>query len=232
MAKKTRSHYGWRWFLVLFAGLSWLSLGCSPQSLSMFLMPFTDNKTDPEYKLFTADKEITLVVLSNFKESQFQEEIRKADTELADQVSLFLRKRCEDNKHKLKLIAQAKVHSFQLNQIADYNFDPVEVGKKFKADYVLQLEIDSLRLYVPRSYPKLFQGTAQINVKLYKVKAKDDDGYLVFDKTYNPEFPKEPINAEGGNPAQFRRAFLEKAGREITRMFVAYPPEEKRDNID
>src|SRR5947208_2436748 len=107
MSKQTRSRYGWRWFLVLLGGLSWLSIGCSPQTLSMFLMPFTDNKVDPEYKLFAADKEVTLVILSNFKDAQFQEEIRKADTELADQVSQFLRNRCEANKHKLKLIPQA-----------------------------------------------------------------------------------------------------------------------------
>jgi hypothetical protein len=232
MAKQTRSQIGWRWFLVLFGGLSWLSLGCSPQSLSMFLMPFGDNKTEPDgYKLFAEkDKELTVVVLSNFKESQFQEDIRKADTELADQVSMYLRKRCEENKHKLKLISQAQVRSYQLKQLAKDDLDPVEMGKHFKADFVLQLEIDSLRIYEPRSYPKMFRAASQIDVKLYKIKGKEDDGYVVLDKPYNAEFPKEPINAEGGNPAQFRRMFLDKAGREISRMFIAYPPEEMREH--
>jgi hypothetical protein len=237
MAKQTRSQIGWRWFLVLFGGLSWLSIGCTPGSMSMLLMPFTDNKTDPtEYKLFPTDKEVTLVVMANFKESQFQEELRKADTELVDQVSQFLRKRCEENKHKLKLIPQAQVRSFQLKQLAEGDLDPVEIGRKFKADYVLQLEIESFSIYEPKSYPKMFRGRADIAITLYKVKTKEsDDGHIVSGpKNYIPEYPssKGPVPAEGANPNHFRRLFLEKAGREITRMFIAYPPEEKHENID
>ena len=44
-----RSRYGWRWILILIGGLAWVSIGCSPQTLSVFLMPFTDNNTPPEY---------------------------------------------------------------------------------------------------------------------------------------------------------------------------------------
>jgi hypothetical protein len=234
MAKRKHSRYGRRWLLVLFGGLSWLSIGCTPQSLSMFLMPFTDNKTDPtEYKLFASDKEVTLVVLANFKESQFQEDIRKADTELADQVSQYLRKRCEENKNKLKLIPQAQVRSMQLKQLAADELDPVEMGKKFKADFVLHLEIDRLQIYEPKSYPKMFRATTQINVNLYATKTKDtEDAHPVRDKLYVVEFPKEAIQAEGISAAQFRRQFLDKAGREISRMFIAFPPDELREHRD
>src|SRR5262245_42038367 len=90
-----RSRYGWRWLLVLIAGISGFSIGCNPQTLSMFLLPFTDNKNDPEYKLFAADKEINLVVLSSFAHRQFNPDYAPADHELAEHVALAMRKRCQ-----------------------------------------------------------------------------------------------------------------------------------------
>jgi hypothetical protein len=245
MATQTRSHYGWRWALVLFGGLSWLSIGCSPQSLSMLLMPFADNKVDPEYKLFASgDKEITLVVMANFKksfkESQLTPDLLQADADLAKCVSRALRKRCEANKHKLKLIPEAQVLASQRAQEAksfeqseDSESGPVEVGRKLKADYVLHLEIDTLRIYEPRSRPKMFHAVTQISVNLYKVKTKNpDDENLVHATQYLSEYPKDPVSAEGGSEAQFRRLFFEKAAQEISRMFIAYPPEEKRQHDD
>jgi hypothetical protein len=227
-----------RWSLVLLGCLLWLCVGCNPQSMSMLLMPFTDNKVDPtEYKLFKADKdkEVTVVVLANFKESQFQEDIRKADVELAEQVSHYLRKRCEENKNKLKLIPQAQVRSFHLKQLAEdeHELDPVEMGKKFKADFVLHMEIDRLQIYEPKSYPKMFRATTQITINLYKTKAKDaEDAHPVVDKLYVVEFPKDAIQAEGISVAKFRREFLDKAGREISRMFISYSPDELREHRD
>ncbi len=239
MARQIRSRLGLRWFLFI-CSLPWLAFGCNPQSLSMLLMPFTDNKVDPtEYKLFKSDKdkdkEVTLVVLANFKESQFQEEIRKADVELAEQVSHYLRKRCEENKNKLKLIPQAQVRSMQLKQLSEdeHELDPVEMGKKFKADFVLHLEIERIQIYEPKSYPKMFRATTQININLYRMKAKDaEDAQPVRDKLYAVEYPKDAIQMEGLSPAQFRRSFLDKAGREISRMFIAFSPDELREHQD
>ncbi len=73
-----QSRYGWRWALVLCGGLAWLSIGCSPQSLTMFLLPFDDNKKEPDYKLFPDKKffaegpEIKLVVLANFARTELR----------------------------------------------------------------------------------------------------------------------------------------------------------------
>jgi hypothetical protein len=235
MAQQISSRYGWRWILVLIGGLSWLSIGCSPSTLSMLVLPFTDNNIDPEYKLFAADKELTVVVMSNFKQEQIQEDIRKADSELADHVSLHLRQRCDANKHKIKLIPQAQVRSYTLKQKSLGDTDPLDAGRHFKADYVLQMEINSFSLYEKLSFPKMFRGRIETNITLYKVKLKDgEDDHLVFEKGYSTEYPgsKGPIPADGASPNQFRRMFLDKASREITRLFIAYPQDEKRNHID
>jgi hypothetical protein len=177
---------------------------------------------------------LTVVVLSNFKEPQIQEDIRKADTDLADQVSLQLRQRCE-SKHKLKLVPQAQVRSYTLKQKSLGDVDPLDTARHFKADYVLQMEIQSFSLYEKLSYPKMFRGRIEANITLHKVKLKDgEDDHLVFEKSYNTEYPgsKGPIPTDGASPTHFRRMFLDKASREITRLFIAYPQEEKRNHID
>ena len=76
----------WRWIMVLIGLTSWISIGCTPASLTMMLMPWMDNKLDPEYKLFAADKELTVVILSNFAQPQLHPDPQPAEMELAEKV--------------------------------------------------------------------------------------------------------------------------------------------------
>lgn len=231
VASPARSCYGLRWFLVLFGGLSWLSLGCNPQSLSMLLLPFNDNKKDPDFKLFATDKEVNLVILSNFTHAQFQPDLMPVDRELADSVASALRKRCQDNKHALKIVPQAEVRSFYQKQLSEGDVAPLEIGKNFKADYVLELSIDSFGLYQKGSYPKMFRGTAQITANLYKMKVKHEDP-LVFTKHYRPDFAGSrgvPMEVGNSNPADFRRIFMTRISRDISRSLIAFPLDELKE---
>jgi hypothetical protein len=218
--------YRWRWIMVLIGFISWISLGCSPASISMMLMPWMDDKLDPEYKLFAQDKELTLVILANFSPPQLHPDLQPVEMELPEKVASFLRKRCAENKHKLKIVPYAEARTYQVKQLVEGNPSPLEVGKKFKADYVLDLCIHSVSLYEKRSSPPLFRGEAEIAVTLYKVDAKDGD-HNVFSKTYRGEGSLNPFDAGGTSPATFRAAFLTKMSGDISKMFIAYPPQER-----
>ena len=223
--------YRWRWLFVLVASGSWLSLGCSPQSLSLFLLPFVDTKEQPEYKLFAADKELTLAVLSNFAEKQFQPEYLPADNELADHVSNALRKRCQENKHVLKIVPQAEVRSYQLKQLSEGGLSPLEVGKKFKADYVLDMTIETFTLYQKDSFPKMYEGSSRIKMNLYHVKAKDDDK-LVWNKLVTTKYSGSraiPIEVGNSNPTDFRQMYMRRLGRDISRLLIAFPADELKE---
>ena len=133
------------------------------------------------------------------------------------------------------MIPKEQVNNLRFKLTAEGELDPVELGRELKADYVLHLEIEQFQIYEPKSYRRLFHGKADIAISLYKMKTKDvEDGHLVFGpKDYMPEYPSSgPESAEGVNPNYFRRMFVQKAGQEISRMFIAYPPEEKHANID
>lgn len=230
MRTPTPRRFGWS--LVLVGGLAWLSIGCSPATLSMLMMPWSDNKIDPEYKLFADSKEINLVILSNFAQSEFRAEINPADTELAARVAEFLRKRCNENKHKLKIVPHTQVRNFQEKEQSSGEFSAMEAGKHFKADFVLDLTIQSLSLFEKNSYPKMFRGSTEISVNLYKMNVKEGDN-KVFSKDYRTEYPSRgPIDAGNSNPASFRNLLLAKVARDVTKMLIAFPPEERMPTLD
>jgi hypothetical protein len=224
-----KSRYGWRWILILLGGLAWVSVGCNPQSISMFLMPFTDNNTPPEYKLFSADKEITLAVVTNFARPEIHPDLQAADAELAELVAQAFRKRCTDNKHKIKIVPIAQVRSQELKQrqLTGGELTGVEIGKNLKADYVLELTINSVSVYEKNTWPQMYRGKTEIAVSLCKVDVKDGE-HKVFARHYARIFPagSGPIDANSMSLAMFRRGFLVKVANDVAKMFIAYPPDE------
>ena len=216
------------WTLVAVGCLAWLSIGCSPASLSMLLMPFSDNKIDPEYKLFAASKELKLVILSNFSNPEFREDVLAAENELADRVAEYMRKRCTENSHKIKIVSQVEVRNFQQKEGTTGDLFAKEVGKKFKADYVLDLNIQSMNLYEKNTFPKMFRGTTQIAVSLYKIDGKDGE-QKPFSKLIQSEYPgaRGPIPADNSSASAFRNLFLTKVSRDLTKLLIAFPPEER-----
>jgi hypothetical protein len=224
-----KSRYGWRWIMILMGALAWVSVGCNPQSISMFLMPFTDNNTPPEYKLFAADKEIKLAIVTNFARPEIHPDLQAADAELAELVGQALRKRCEENKHKIKIVPIAQVRSQELKQRQLTGGEPsgVEIGKNLKADYVLELTINFLSLYEKNTYPPMYRGKSDVAVSLYKVDVKDGE-HKVFGKDFPRLYPggSGPIDASSMGPQTFRRGFLTKVANDVSKMFISYPPDE------
>ncbi len=234
-----QSRYGWRWFLVLLGGLSWLSIGCSPQTLTMFMLPFEDNKAEPEYKLFpdkklfAEGKEIKLVVLSSFARTELKPDIMPAAHELADVVSEHLRLRCQANKRTLKIVPQAEVRNFEMKELnTEGDVSPLDIGKKFKADFVLDMSIEKFGLFQEKSYPRMFGGSAQINIKLYKMDNKGENP-VVFTKSYAATYTGSRgdslMEVGNSNPAEFRHLFMSKRlGPDISRLFISYDPDETK----
>ena len=98
--------------LLLLGSLTFSNSGClNPQALHMLLKPFADNRIQPEYKLFDEQKEIKLAILSKFAAPAFDPKISPAETELPESLAIFFMKRCQENKHKLKIISQTLVRN-------------------------------------------------------------------------------------------------------------------------
>jgi hypothetical protein len=143
-----------------------------------------------------------------------------------------MRERCNANKHKLNIVPYAEGRSLQIKQQVEGNPNPLEIGRKLKADYVLDMNIQSFSLYEKRSNPPLFRGEAEIAISLFKVEVKDGDHKVFFKGDYRGEGSPTPFDAGTTSPATFRAGFLSKMARDISKMFIAYPQTERGPSFD
>lgn len=226
---KQFSRYGWRWLLPAFGLLAWLSIGCNPQSLSMLLLPFDNKLVEPEYKLITGKDEITLVMIVGFDHPEPRTEIAPVETELAAKLDDMVAKRCVANKHKLKLIPQARIHKYVRQHQSEGDFSLLDVGKHFKADFVLDVNIKSCELYIKKMQPPAYRGVADLKVKIYKTKGKESEIHEVFQKAHHVAYPGKDgyVMADEMPVTQFRAKFIDLLASNVSRMFIAYPEEER-----
>jgi hypothetical protein len=205
--------------------------GCNPQALYMLMVPFVDNRLDPPYKLFADNKEIKLVILAGFTQPgmQLHKDLGPAETELPILLEQQFLMRCEENRNKIKIVPAAQVRNEQQKDPLRGESASVEIGKHFKADYALDLRIESFSLYEKKMAAAftMFRGNTEITVNLYRL---DKDGSnKVFTRRYQNQYPRGDLDARDvGNtpPAALRRVFLEKVAADISRMFLQFRPDE------
>ncbi len=225
-SKRERPWY-WAAFVL---GTMWVSIGCTPASLSMFFMPFVDDKIAPICKL--ADKKIekTICVVASFASQEVRSELMPSDGELADLVTVQLRKRTLENKEKIKVLPPSKVRSLQ--NLSGEMPSPAGIAKECKADYVISIEIQTMSLYEKSSYQQLYRGNIDMMVRVLDASKPADEG-VIFTEAYRCEYPgaRGPMDAGEMSIMAFRTRFLNKVASEVARYFTAYPREE-RLNMD
>lgn len=210
----------WRW-AALILGLAWLSIGCSPATLSFFFMPFTDTNIPPRCKLAAKNKEVTVCIVSNFASLETRGDIVPADGELAALVAGQLRKRTKENRENVTVIDPSRTRNQALS-----GRSLQEIGAQFKADYVIALEIQNLTLY-EKGTNLLYRGNIDMVVRV--ADAKNGDGALIFNEPLRIEYPgsQGPIDTAEMNILQFRSRFLNKVAADVARLFTGYPPEQR-----
>ena len=209
----------------LLLGTLWVSIGCGPASLIYFLSPFSDDRIPPKCKL-AAKKEVTVCIVTSFATLEIRPEAAPAEAELAEQFAQQLRKRCEENREKVKVVAPAKVRDYKRQ--ADFASRSLhDIGAHFKADYVIALEINNLALYEKGSNQQLLRGNTEISIQVVDVTKPAGEG-TIFTEPYRREFPTNgPRDANDMSSAQFRFAFLNAVASDLARIFTAYPKEQR-----
>jgi hypothetical protein len=221
---KQFSQRAWKWTLLLL-GVLWVSFGCGPVTLFYFLSPFSDDRIAPKCKL-AASKEVTVCILTSFATLETRPESLRADDELAELFAQQLRKRCEENREKIKVVPPAKVRDYKRH--ADFATRSThDIGKHFQADYVISLEISNLTIYEKGSSRSLFRGAADVNVQVVDVNKPAGEG-TIFSELHHRDYPTNgPRDASELSPAQFRNMFLSAVAADLCRMFTAYPKEQR-----
>jgi hypothetical protein len=206
-----------------------LGAGCNVLSLPYFLAAPEEKKAPECKKLASEDKEKTVkVMILTFANIEARPELVRMDRDLTAAVARHLEEGFKGNKEKVTIISPRQVDRYKDEHPGWKNLHPVEIGRKFDADYVVSLEINSLGLFEMGSSNQLYRGRASISVDLVNM-AKSEDAHVHKDFDFHyPSDAKGPIPVGDSSPQQFRQAFLDYLGERLSWCFTAHPAENER----
>lgn len=204
-----------------------LTTGCNPLALSYFFLP--ENKVDPEVHRLAAedkDKETRVVILTYSNKLETRPELLGAERDLAQVFAAKLREGCETNGERVVIVNPRKVEEFKSAHPGWAQADLAEVGRHFKADYVINLEINELTLFDKADLNLLYKGRANISVSLVEVNKPDvPPERREFVCSYPSEAKVIPVDASNP-PGQFRQAFFGHVAKKLSWYFTAHLPRE------
>src|SRR5262249_158792 len=143
----------------------------------------------------------------------------KVDRELSRMVAMQLQEGFKKNEEKVAIVPISQVEKYKDEHPNWHSMDSEEIGKHFRADYVINLEINSISLYEPGSSNTLYRGRTSISVNVADVHSPSEGPK--FSHEYICEYPRArgPVPAGDSNPAQFRQLFLTVVARELSWLF-------------
>jgi hypothetical protein len=213
------------WRLRLVAGVMLLAvagIGCNPLTLPFFVMFGVEPKVEPEFRLATPDREVTVLILA-YTAPDMQTDQLGVDRQLGTIVARQMQERCQANKEKVKVVPVHKVEKFKADHPGWKSMGAVEIGRHFEADYVIDLEVVNLSLYELSSHKTLYKGRCKIDMAVLDLHRPHDGP--VFKKAFSSEYPrtKGPIPvADDNNPEKFRDLFVNRIATDICWHFTTH----------
>jgi len=223
-----------RWWL---AGLLLAALACGA-GCDIVTMPYfifnrwlgKDSKQPPELMQLASedkDKEVKVVILA-YSGLESRPELITADRDLTTLLTQHLQGRFKESKEKVTIVSPGKAQAFKDNH-PNWYMDLQETGKRFDADYLIYLQLESLSLYEVGSHNTLYHGRAEIEVSALDLHKPEEAPQRKF---YRGEFPQgRPVPADDSNPRMFQQAFLDHIAKDISRYFASYDFEEMHDDF-
>jgi hypothetical protein len=216
----------WRRFLLIL-GLFALGGGCNPL---MFPFLYEDDATVPPeiQTLATKDrKKIATVVILTSISPQTQVDFLRADREIASSLAFEMQKRVKETGKYLTIVHPSKVEEYKSAHPDWENSEVEAIGKHFKADYVISVEINQLNLSEPSGHDNFYHAHASINVKLVNVKDPDQialgSRQIVFNFPTGSEGVEQQYVDGDTPPSLFRQNFLTALVRRLSWCFVDRP---------
>jgi len=202
-----------------------LAAGCNPFLALYYAAVGMDSKLPAEFALVPKDKGVDVrVVILVSSALETRPEFLRVDRELGSIMAHLLQKGCKDNRENVTIVPMGQVEKFKDQHPNWKTLDAATIGRYFHADYVIDLEINSLSLYEPGSHNTLYQGRGHISVVVTDMHSLDDGPAYQNEKDF--EYPRgRPIPADNNNPQQFRLLFLNRIATDLAWLFTAHTVE-------
>ncbi len=199
-----------------------LTAGCNILSLPFFIFGPEPRIEARLKKLASDDKEVKVVILT-YGGLPTHPEYIGLDRELTELLAKNLKEATQYNKEKVAIVSPNKVEKFKQDHPGWHAMDLPEIGKRFDADYVINLEINSLSLYERGSSSTLYRGRAEISVTLVDVNNPEEGRYPTEVTEQYPGEAEQPLEVGNSNPLVFRRAFLNHVAKRLAWHFTSHP---------
>jgi len=212
-----------RGFLAMLGAAAALSTGCQASTMAYFLFPEAKHEADMKKIASEDKKEVKVVILTYNTDLDSGPELVSADRQIAEMVATKLREMCETNGENVTIVNPHKVEEFKATH-PDWRNEPnlAEVGRQFKADYVIYVEIGKLSMYEEGSKQTLYHGQASLSVHLVDVH-KPEDAPLPKQISFVYPDTRGPVPVEDMQPAEFRQKFLGYLAWRLGRNWTAIP---------
>lgn len=218
---------GWLWGLLLAVPLT---QGCNMQSL-YFLLP--EDRTPPVFQQLAdkdKTKEVRVAILAYSNKLETRPELLGAERDLTQQFAKRLQEGCRQNGENVVIVNPRKVEDFKSGHPAWADSDLADIGKRFKADYVIYLEINRLSFFDQSNLNFLYKGHADILVSLVNVNSPD---VPIERKEFICTYPSDarPIPVDTDNPStRFREDFFANIAKKLSWYFTEHLPREEYAN--
>ena len=211
--------------MILVAGM-----GCNP-ILAPFLLGRDDSRTPAEFALKVPperakkSEDARVVVLVSTAPGLI--DLIGIDKTISNDLVKTLDEALKSNKEKVTIIPSLQVEKWKSDNPGWKLLSPVEIGQKFKADYVINLEVQAMQLYQPLTRNQFFQGKAVLDLSAYDM-AKGTE-VPDFKTELNQEYPKgHGIDASELTQSKFKSEFVKRIVNDIAWKFT---PHETKDRF-
>lgn len=207
-----------------------MSIGCNPLNIAAFIFA-RDEKVPAPYPLVFKEgpkkdkEEIVVALLPQVAPASSDPRFASTANELADKLSRQLPELAKENKdkRKVKVLSQVQVNKFKMANPTWKQMGAGEIGQKLGADFVLEIWLDQMRLYQPRSDNSIYEGRVEAFVSIYEIGA--DGGELKDKYPLSFSYPKTARSVEAyPSESAFKALFIENLATEIAKMHVDHKP--------
>jgi hypothetical protein len=200
--------------LILAPLLLWLPTGVGCNLISVPFVLFAPDPTEEvpaEYAHLKGQRVVILV----WAEQATLYEFPKVQVSLASHVRYFLKEKLPD----LDIVAPSKVVRYMRNNPDWATESPAKIGKLFKADAVMMLELMELNTREPGS-PNLYRGRARARVTMYDLTGDEERPKGMALKPAEAVYPPDrPIGVLRADDRAIRAALYQEFGRTVARKF-------------
>jgi hypothetical protein len=176
-------------------------------------------------------KEVRVAVLA-YSAMETRSEFIHVEHTLAELLARQLAELSNANGEKVVLVSPRLVEEYKNRRPSRRGCDPVEVGKHFKADYVIYLELNGMGLYEPGTYPPMLRGHADIAVTLVDMRDPEGPERKPFTCVY-PGDSRGAIDVSPEMPAgAFREQFLAYLAKRLSWYFAPHPRRDREVEAD